>query len=275
MITCNLMGGLGNQIFQIFTTISYAIKTHNQFKFTNLDKLGNRHTYWDTFFVKLKHFTISVFPKIYIIKENDFTFNELPIEHMMNKDVMLYGYFQSYKYFETNYKLICRIIGLEQMKEVLLQKLNYDFLDNTISLHFRMGDYVNIQNLHPIMNETYYLNCLSYIQSKNKDINYTVMYFCEDSDIECVEVKIKNMSNKFPNYTFIRVDNTLKDWEQLLLMSCCKHNIIANSTFSWWGAYFNSNEDKIVCYPSVWFGPDNNHDTKDLCPTDWINININ
>jgi hypothetical protein len=56
----------------------------------------------------------------------------------------------------------------------------------------------------------------------------------------------------------------------MLLMSCCKHNIIANSSFSWWGAYFNSNADKIVCYPEVWFA--NNTDTSDLCPLEWIKM---
>ena len=81
MITCNLMGGLGNQIFQIFTTISYAIKTKNQFKFISLEKLGSgtttvRNTYWNSFFSKLKPFLINDFSNFNImIKEKDFTFN--------------------------------------------------------------------------------------------------------------------------------------------------------------------------------------------------------
>ena len=62
----------------------------------------------------------------------------------------------------------------------------------------------------------------------------------------------------------------MSDWEEMLAMSLCNHNIIANSTFSWWGAYFNSNEDKIVCYPSVWFGPElKNNNTVDLFPEEW------
>jgi hypothetical protein len=75
-------------------------------------------------------------------------------------------------------------------------------------------------------------------------------------------------------YRFEKGTKQLSDWEQLLFMSCCNHNIIANSTFSWWAAYFNSWEDKIVCYPSVWFGPSANHNTMDLCPESWNKISV-
>jgi hypothetical protein len=61
------------------------------------------------------------------------------------------------------------------------------------------------------------------------------------------------------NHTFF------EDWEQMIFMSCCKFNIIANSTFSWWGAFLNTIENRVVCYPSLWFGPKNVHmDTRDL-----------
>jgi hypothetical protein len=71
---------------------------------------------------------------------------------------------------------------------------------------------------------------------------------------------------------FIRVNPHLDDWEQMLLMSLCEHNIIANSTFSWWGAYLNSNVEKIVCYPDQWFSPKANKDTSDLFLEDWVKI---
>ena len=69
------------------------------------------------------------------------------------------------------------------------------------------------------------------------------------------------------------MDDFIPDWQQMLLMSICNDNIIANSTFSWWGSYFNENPDKIVCYPGVWFGPKlTQNNTVDLFPEDWKKI---
>jgi hypothetical protein len=281
MITCNLMGGLGNQIFQIFATISYAIKSRNDFKFTNAETLGGgsstiRNTYWNSFFSRLKHFTTDSFPQMKIIREKDFTFIELPFYETINNNVLIYGYFQSYKYFEENYEIICRMIGLEQMKDNLLKKINYEseILDNAVSMHFRIGDYKNIQHVHPIMTKEYYEKCLNYIQSIDSNTKFTIFYFCEDTDLDDVLDKINYLSTKFSDYNFVRGEKNLSDWEQMLLMSCCHHNIIPNSSFSWWGAYFNSYVDKIVCYPSTWFGPAAPHNTKDLCPSNWIQIKI-
>ncbi len=275
MITCNLMGGLGNQIFQIFTVISYAIKSKKIFKFTNAKTLGDgnttiRHTYWDSFLYKLKPFITDTFPQLHLIREKGYAFNELPI---YDKNIILYGYFQSYKYFQQNYETICKIICLKQMKEDLLKKKQYDIdvLNNTISMHFRLGDYKKNIQYHPIMSKEYYEKCIHYIRNSDK-LPRRVLFFCEDEDISEVRESVKYLSTIFPDIEFVRADNTLEDWEQMLLMSCCRHNIIANSSFSWWGAYFNDNSDKIVCYPSKWFGEIARSDTKDLCPDNWIKI---
>lgn len=288
MITCNLMGGLGNQIFQIFATISYAIKTRNQFKFLNCKTLGGgsttvRHTFWNTFFSKLNKFLMDSYPEnIHVVREKNFRFNELPIYEMINRDTMIYGYFQSYKYFQNYYNVIYKLIGIKEMKDNLINKMGYnvDFFNNAISLHFRIGDYKSLQHYHPIMTKEYYEKSLMYIMSKYNDNNsnnnskFSVLYFCEDVDIDDALVTINYLQEKFPNIEFIRGENTLEDWEQMLLMSLCHHNIIANSSFSWWAAYFNDWTDKIVCYPSIWFGPSANHDIKDLHPPEWNKINI-
>ena len=288
MITCNLMGGLGNQIFQIFATISYGIKSGNQIKFLDIKKLGSgsttiRYTFWDSFFSNLKPFLIKEVPlNIEVVRENGFTHNVIPIGKFVKKEIMLYGYFQSYKYFHDNYNIICRLIGLEKMKETLLQKvaLSNEYLSNSISMHFRIGDYKKIQHYHPLATYEYYERALIYISNmrvnlnENLNENFNIIYFCEDIDVEDVLIIINKLSSKFQDYSFIRGTNSLEDWEQMLLMSCCHHNIIANSSFSWWSAYFNSWQDKIVCYPSVWFGEVANNDTKDLCPKQWVKISV-
>lgn len=282
MITCNLVGGLGNQLFMIFNTISCSIESNNQFNFLNLKllKSGNatiRHTYWESFLIELKQFLINDIPKTIIhINEKCFKYNSLPYKNMKNKNCMVNGYFQSYKYFEKNYKKICELINLDKIKRNLLLKLNLDtnYFDNSVSIHFRIGDYKKLLQFHPILTEKYYINAINLIKSKTeKPLKF--FYFCEENDLLEVMEIIKILENKFPNNKFIRLGDKLKDWEQMLLMSFCKNNIIANSTFSWWGAYFNSNINKIVCYPSVWFGPKLiNHNTNDLFPTDWMKINF-
>lgn len=283
MITCNLMGGLGNQLFQIFTTIAYSINYKIPFKFLDVKQLGGgpnttlRYTYWDSFLSNLTIFLVDKLPNnISIIREKGFTYEVLPIVKNHSQDIMIYGYFQSYKYFYDYSPIIFRFIELEKQKKTLLEKLNifYESFDYKISMHFRYGDYKNIQHFHPLLTHTYYLNALKEIQKLSPKQNFTILYFHEDEDKDDIMKIINILSNEFPFFSFIRGDNTLKDWEQLLLMSCCHHNIIANSSFSYFGAYFNSHYDKIVLYPSVWFGPACNNDTKDLIPETWVKIPV-
>ena len=284
MITCNLMGGLGNQIFQIFATIAYAIKSKNQFKFKSSKELGDggsstlRYTYWDSFFYKFKPFLIDEMPNMNIIRETDFTYNDLPITSFTKVNLMIFGYFQSYKYFQENYDIICRMLSIAEQRldiigSVVDKHHSMQFLEKSISMHFRLGDYKNLPDYHPIMSAEYYKNALQHIVNH---IDYTpnVLYFCEDEDVESVNETIQLLKNEFPTIEFERGTNTFDDWQQMLLMSCCNHNIIANSSFSWWAAYFNANPTKIVCYPSVWFGPKmSDVVVTDLFPDEWVKIN--
>ena len=277
MITCNLLGGLGNQLFQIFTTISYAVKTKEKMVFLNSESIGKgitkiRNTYWTNLLYKLKPFLSTDFPNYVIIRENGFTFKDIISEinnKKNNNNICLYGYFQSYKYFQNNNELICRLLNIEKQKETVSKTITDFHLQNTVSMHFRISDYKFLPNVYSILTYEYYEKALEYIQNQNF-IFLHILFFCEDEDLEDVNIIIEQLKLKFPNNSFSRVQNTLKDWEQMLLMSCCNYNIIANSSFSWWGAYLNSISDKIVCYPENWFV--NNTDTKDLCPLEWIKI---
>jgi hypothetical protein len=298
MITCSLMGGLGNQLFQIFATISYAIKCNNEFKFINIKTLGGnvstlRYTFWDSFLISLKPFLINFFPELAIIRESSFEFKELPISLLKNRNVCIHGYFQSYKYFNEKFSLIYDLLDIDRRKKEVIKKLNETFkesLSNSISMHFRLGDYkkIKVSEKHPILPSNYYIKSLKYIlesetETENNNISKKVIYFCEKEDIQIVEETIHQCKILFPYIEFQIFSHFEEDWKQMLIMSECKHHIIANSSFSWWGAYIgfenlkkqNNIKNKIICYPSLWFAPSASENTKDLFPTEWTKIDIN
>ena len=207
------------------------------------------------------------------MRENGFHYSELPF----NKNpVKLYGYYQSHKYFNENYNYIVNEIGLDTFKDEILNTYKYYFNTNTIniSIHFRLGDYKKCQFHHPIMPVTYYINSIKHIINKINNDSFNILYFCEKEDNKDVISSINVLKDNFPKITFTKVDDVIDDWKQMLIMSICNHNIIANSSFSWWGAYFNTNKNKIVCYPNKWFGSGLKHNTDDLCPDEWNKINI-
>ena len=260
--TCDIVGGLGNQLFIIFATLAYGLNNTLSVSLPYSKYVGKRCTYWDNFFVNLK---MLLKDEIYIntYNEPDFSYTELPAFKGPMKFV---GYFQSEKYFKNKYEdLVCLIKLREQQKRVK-DKYCFDYA-NSISMHFRLGDYKNLSNYHPILTYKYYENSLSYIKNIRN-----ILYFCEEADDELVLETVKKLTAKFKGITFTKVGNSIPDYEQLLIMSLCRDNIIANSTFSWWGAYFNFNENKVICYPSTWFGPLGPKNTMDLCPENWIKI---
>ena len=280
MITCTLMGGLGNQLFQILTVISYSIQMNREPAFLHSEKtigMTDRKTYWDTFLLGIPVLLITEpLPIAFHMKEQSYGYNELPELSDVRKEcnIQLSGYFQSYKYFDFYRSEIFRLLKLEEQKQIVRNNVNYN-VDDAISMHFRIGDYKKIIGFYVILPVNYYIKSLQYILSKVHPCKkMTVLYFCENQDLPSVSEIISVLEKKFDQLKFIHVVNPSEDWQQMLLMSCCKYNIIANSTFSWWGTYFNIHYQKIVCYPKDWFGPrlKGSLDTKDLCPNDWVSI---
>ena len=294
MLTCNLQGGLGNQLFQIFTTIALSLKTNQSFFFINKHKLTSdiaqangttvRYSYWDTFLSNMKTFLKDQdkLPKLELyFKEQSFSYDPSILINLLNNQhivKMLVGYFQSSKYFDAYKDTIFKLLKIanKQLVMKVLYENKVDF-DNTISMHFRLGDYKKYPEVYPILTTEYYINSINYILSQTTNKNKSkksILYFCEDDDFNDVLQIIIQLQHIYTDLIFERADNKLADWEQMLLMSLCKDNIIANSTFSWWGAYFNTNLLKNVCYPATWFQPKTGNNTADLCPDDWTSIDI-
>ena len=280
MIYIEIMGGLGNQLFQIFCGIAYSLENRIPFKIniskfdlvSPLDNISKRPTYWTNFLSNLSAFTYQNQLNLPSFKEPAFTYNKIPI---INQDFKLFGYYQSYKYFNSHYADLCRLINLDNQKAVIKNKYEHYFNNKkVICIHFRIGDLKNNSGHGPVIDNKYTIICLNYMKEKLADFSsYEFLYFGEQADNTIIETFIREIHTVFKNnYTII--DYNIPDWEQLLLMSLCDHNIIANSTFSWWGAYFNNNVNKIVCYPSLWFGKNCNNNVTDLFPETWKQINF-
>lgn len=265
MITIEIMGGLGNQLFQIFALLSHGIKSNHKIYFENIGSNNpDRTRYWNTFLKELSPLLKEVTP-LPILREPNFNYNEIP---NIKESFKLYGYFQSYKYFVDYETMIYEKIQLKKEKEKV--KINGG---DKVSLHFRIGDYKGLPDYHPILNINYYIKAIETLIKETKKEDWILLYFYEQQDDKLVKENIEIIKLKFNNLTFEPIDHKYKDYEQLLIMSQCEHNIIANSTFSWWGAYLNENQNKKVYYPSIWFGSKlRDKNTKDMFPKNWSKI---
>jgi hypothetical protein len=263
-VSCKLYGGLGNQLFQIFATIAYSLRHKIDFLFEYTPNLGKRATYWNTFLCTMIERTATNICGTTQIDQGGHGFVNLR-EPLPNENIMLNGYFQSYLFFDDHSKTILKMIDVEKLQN------DKKIQQNSISLHFRRGDYKGLEDCHPIMEMDYYANALNYILVLDEGIT-TVYYFCEEEDLESVEKDIAILKTEFRDKIVFERHLEDTDWEEMIAMSCCKHNIIANSSFSWWGAYLNPNSDKIVCYPAVWFGPFICENTDAMFPPNWIKI---
>jgi hypothetical protein len=300
MITVLINGGLGNQLFQVFATLAAAIHNEDTCYFLHMprDATGKRATYWKSLLYNLipmtvipTHANVQRFMQLPMHQESGFQYTKLPSQTAMNSTPLkLVGYFQSDKYFaDVRDQIYSKIQLLEQqtgVKHMFADSAWFSCGATTIALHFRIGDYAHIQEAHPILPLEYYRRALKHVLENipssdlyangTIDPKFNVLIFnqaCDNAVILDHMRELKADPAFAKRCRFYKVPDMFEDWKQLLLMSVCDHNVIANSTFSWWGAYFNQNPGKIVCYPSTWFGPAlKNHDTRDLFPADWVRM---
>lgn len=257
-ITTKLMGGLGNYLFQIASTYSKSIDDNLNFILDINDITivhSNPNNYKNNIFRKLNFQPLNESYSHY--KEPSFNYNAIP---KFNNNTKMVGYFQSEKYFLNNQEKIFNIFSIDDLTNNLLETKYGDILNhNTCSIHVRRGDYVRLNQYHPPQSIEYYKESIKII---GEDSHYLIF----SDDINWCKENLSFIKNK----TFIEGND---DYQDLYLMSMCKNNIIANSSFSWWGAWLNKNEDKKIISPKLWFGEKNKHlNCNDIYCKNWIMI---
>jgi hypothetical protein len=195
----------------------------------------------------------------YIYYEGDFKFN--PQVLSLNPNTDLSGYFQTERYFKKYRGEILEIFTFkeeyeDEARNFLLEKV-YPLTSgkNIVSLHVRRGDYTLYPNHHPVCSDEYYQSAMGNFDMKNS------IFLVFSDDIEWCKKKFEG-----DNFIFSDSNNPYVD---LAIMSMCDHYIIANSSFSWWGAWLNRSEGKKVIAPSRWFGPAMIKDTSEIYCEEW------
>lgn len=181
-------------------------------------------------------------------------------------NILIMGYFLSEKYFHDIRDVLIKELTLKATLNCQNKKFESLILkNNSVSVHIRRGDYLNKNNISVFTNLplNYYKNSIDVICKKLSDPSF--VFFSDD--IEWVRENFKWLN--FPK--FYIEGNDANPEIDLHLMKLCQHNITANSTFSWWGAWLNENPGKIVLTPYNWFNLPN-HSQKDLVPDNWVKI---
>jgi Glycosyl transferase family 11 len=259
MITCQLLGGLGNQLFQIATTLAVAWE-HEDLAVFDLDRhrqlsQGSRAIDYKT--TIYRNLTDRPLPHCqFIFKEQGFGYQPIAYQSGM----MLVGFFQSEKYFIKYRQNLLDIFTPEsQVIDELKSKYGFILEQPNCAIHVRRGDYVKRTQYNPICSLDYY-SCA--IELFDRDTAFLVF----SDDIDWCKQTFDS-----PRFTFVESrreqgllsmtdtqasenNSAATSLMDLHLMSMCQHQIIANSTFSWWGSWLNQNPHKRIIAPKTWFG---------------------
>ena len=229
--------GLGNQLFQIASTIGIA-KVHNiKWAFPK----WKNNTYFKNLLPAFAPFAGVIIKEV--------SFNYSPVLAPRDSFIYLEGYFQSYKYFQdANTDVKDALEFNEQLVLDVQNALGDILLQNTCSISVRRGDYVNLQHIHPLQPDNYWPSAQKTLEEKVNIDTYLIF----SDDIEWCRSNKHLFNSTGKKVIFF---NGRHQFDDLVGITLCKHNIITNSTFSWWGAWLNKNVNKIVIMPKTWFGP--------------------
>lgn len=295
MIICNIQGGLGNQMFQYamgrsisldlnqevkFSIDSFAqYQTHNGFELNrvfgiepSLASPGELKKVLGTFRSgplmrrALAKNALRVFRGSQYRVDLQCGCDPSPIVSL-GSDAYLHGYWQSEKYFSKYASQIRQDFSfknvLDEKNAILISRIRDC---NAVSIHVRRGDYVSnpkASSTHGVCSLDYYEKSIKFIAGKVQGSQFFV--FTDDTQwVKEILVPLH------PNIMVIDHNSGLESYRDMQLMSACSHHIIANSSFSWWGAWLNPSPDKIVVAPKAWFA--NGREAYDLLPPSWIRM---
>ena len=280
MIIIKIKGGLGNQLFQY--AVGRALALHHRLPLKldlTIFKTYKLHRYLlDQFAIKAEIATedeiiklkgrnnvlFSALRKAGLVKRKSYLKEKrssyFDASVFKNDDVYLDGYWQNELYFsDIREELLRDLISISSMSDLGVVYMEGIKKSNSVSLHVRRGNYLNLKNFN-VLDINYYMKAVEYMR---KNVEKPTFYIFSD-DLEWC----KNSLGFLDNCIF--VDSTKTEIDDLKLMSFCKHNIIANSSFSWWGAWLNQNCKKTVIAPKGWLL--NDPGSSNVILSDWVKM---
>jgi hypothetical protein len=295
MILVKLQGGLGNQMFQYATSRS-LIKQPDKVQFdhtfleqNNADKehftarkfeldifkniKANKTPKWKVNFFMSQSFSFRLLRlilnrRLLFIRQIENELITLPI-HSKNGNLYLDGYFQSEKYFKPIRQQLLNEFEFpefdpynEDLKQQIIKSRN------SVSIHVRRGDYIKserILNVHGVLNYSYYQKAIDILNAVFTGLDF----FIFSDDMKWAKETFKEYNTQFFDH-----NKGNESWKDMALMSYCKHHIIANSSFSWWGAWLSKNTGYTFA-PSRWFNPLTvNFNIRDFIPDNWTILDV-
>ncbi len=261
-VTCTFKGRLGNELFQIAATMCLAEEL-------NTDSVFYLRTPHHNVQEELERNYKEVFPNIKLrrtrypeentFKEKGYEYKEIPLID----NTRLVGYFQSEEYFKKHKeKILPYFLPTEKRVKKLYAKHPWLLEKTTVAVHLRcyFREDINVRMTWGILSKDYFLKAMALFPED------TLFVFFSD-DIELCK---KLFRDSVKNARFIEGQDGIDDF---YMMSLCNHNIISNSTYSWWSAYLNQNPEKIVVAPSLWIAGDLERSNA-IIPKDWVKIDF-
>jgi hypothetical protein len=291
MIICNLNGGLGNQMFQYAHSRMLSAMLQKELVIAtdclekNFNGIKRKYELADAFNIPIKEIEISnlksfpwwmkspqlrlllskkifnfILPSTFITEENYSPFNNKNLTQCL---FYIHGYWQNIKYFDSVSELIRKDFIFPKFFDTdeskLLDKIKSQ---SSVGIHVRRGDYLNSPK-HYSLSIKYYLDSVKYI----RNINAETQAFIFSDDKQWVA---DNLIKLIPNSQIVNLNAIDQSWKEMRLMSTTDHQIIANSSFSWWAAWLNNSPNKVVIGPKIWFP--NEEKRNQVLPKSWISM---